>query len=46
MTRGRLRAYARYQLVDFLLQRAALPALVDAKPATGGFGIWSDFAFQ
>ena len=30
MTRGRLRAYARYQLVDFLLQRATLPTIAIA----------------
>jgi len=39
MTRGRLRAYARYQLVDFLLQRAALPALV-----IGAFGAMTWYA--
>ena len=30
MTRGRLRAYARYQLVDFLMQRATLPTIAIA----------------
>jgi ABC-type multidrug transport system permease subunit len=39
MTRGRMMAYARYQVLDFLVQRAALPTIV-----IGAFGLLTWYA--